>query len=114
MATLNIDADFGALPTITSYAVATTGGIVTLESGGYHRLPEGVSTVTFSARGTTLEVYLSTAMSSSGRYARIDVEDGQPKVVSSVSVPEGKPRYIEMRAAKAGDVGVTIITYPLV
>lgn len=113
MITPNVD--FGALPQIKSYAVATEGGNVNLTGEGsfYLALPEGVSTITVNGAQSSLDVYLATVGSASARYVSRATPAGQTLVLSNVAVPAGEPRYLHVRANGACDVGVTVITYPL-
>lgn len=101
-------------PTTTSYAAATTGGNVNLTGSGsfYQPLPEGVSTLTVSSQRTALTVYLTTGQSSSTRYVTRTSKAGETLVLSNVAVPPGETRYLNVNASGAGDVGVTIITWP--
>lgn len=101
-------------PTTTSYAASTTGGNVNLTGTGsfYHSLPEGVSTLTVSSQRTGLTVHLTTSYSSSNRYVTRTVKAGETLVLSNIAVPPGESRYMNIQANGAGDVGVTIITWP--
>lgn len=114
MTTPNVD--FGALPEIRSYAASTEGGNVNLTGEGsfYLALSEGVSTITVSAAQSGLDAYLATTGSASARYVSRTASAGQTLVLSNVAVPAGETRYLHIRANSACDVGVTIITYPLV
>ena len=104
------------LPEIRSYAATTDGtGSVNLTDSGssYERLPEGVSTISISSKQADLTVYLSTGTAAASRYVIRDVKAGETVVLSGVPVPRGERRFMQIRAQSAGDVGVTIITYPL-
>ena len=107
--------DFGALPEIKSYAAATEGGNVNLTGEGsfYLALPEGVSTLTVSSQRAGLTVHLTTSYSGSSRYVTRTVKAGETLVMSNIAVPPGESRYLNIQANGVGDVGVTIITYPL-
>lgn len=113
MAAANVD--FGALPEIRSYAVATEGGNVNLTGEGsfYLALSEGVSTITVNGAQSSLDVHLATTGSASARYVSRETSAGQTLVLSNVAVPKGETRYLHVRANGACDVGVTVITYPL-
>lgn len=113
MTTPNID--LGALPTTKTYASATTGGNVNLTGRGsfYQRLPEGVSTISVSGHGPSLTVHLTTGTSASTRYHSETAAEGRSLVLSNVAVPSGELRYLHISADGPGDVGVTIITWPL-
>lgn len=109
------DVDFGVLPEIKSYAVATEGGNVNLTGKGsfYLALPEGVSTISVSAAQSSLDVHLATIGSAQARYLSRSVKSGRALVLSNVAVPAGETRFLHIRANGSCDVGVTIITYPL-
>lgn len=107
------DIDFGALPEIKSYAAKSDGaGLVTFDSG-YTALPEGVSTITIGSQNTDVTAYLTDRMSASARYLTRSTTRGNTIVLSNVAVPAGQSRYLSATTSGAGDVGVTIITYPL-
>lgn len=101
-------------PTTTSYAASTTGGNVNLTGTGsfYQPLPEGVSTLSVSSQQTELTVHLTTAYSASSRYVTRTTKAGETLVLSNIAVPPGETRYLNLKADGAGDVGVTIITWP--
>lgn len=103
------------LPEVRSYAATTDGGNVNLTGSGsfYQSLPEGVSTIMVSSPQTTLDAHLTTTGSASARYLSREASAGKSLVISGVAVPKGETRYLHIRATSAGDVGVTIITYPL-
>lgn len=111
MATPNID--LGALPEIRSYAATTGKGHVTLGSSAYLELPAGVSTIMVGSQQTNLTVHLTTGAGNSYRYRSIPVDAGKTVSLTNVAVPEGETRYLNIWATSTGDVGVTIITYPL-
>lgn len=115
MTTPNINIEMGALPEMKSYAATTEGGNVNLTGEGsfYQALPEGVSTISVSAAQSNLDVHLTTTGSSSARYLSRVAEAGKTLVFSNVAVPAGETRYLHIRAGRACDVGVTIITWPL-
>ena len=114
MTTPNINIDLGALPSITTYAeAASSGGVVRIKGGLYQSLPEGVSNVSITGQGTGVTAYLCTSASASSRYATKAAKAGEALVFSNVSVPRGETRYLQLVASSAGDVGVTIITWPL-
>lgn len=115
MTTPNIAVDFGALPEIRSYAAKSDGGNVNLTGSGsfYERLPKGVSTISVTSQGTGLSVHLATATGVAYRYLTRTAAAGQAVVLSNVAVPKGETRYLNVQTGGAGDVGVTIITYPL-
>ena len=98
-----------------SYAATTEGGNVNLTGSGsfYQTLPEGVSTIMVSSQQANLDVHLATTGSASARYMSREASAGQSLVISAVAVPKGETRFMHIRAQSAGDVGVTIITYPL-
>ena len=111
MTTPNIE--LGVLPEMKSYAAKTDGvGLVIFDSG-YIKLPEGVSTITIGSHNTDVTVYLTTSMSSSARYLARSTTRGKTIVLSNVAVPSGQSRYLSATTSGAGDVGVTIITWPL-
>lgn len=102
------------LPEVRSYALAASkAGVVRINGGLYLSLPEGVSTVSVTGHATDVTVYLCTSMSTSARYATRAATGGQSLVLSGVSVPRGESRFLQVVASSPGDVGVTIITYPL-
>lgn len=112
---LNIDVDMGALPEIRSYAAKSDGGNVFLTDSGsfYEKLPKGVSTISATAQGTGLTVHLTTNTGGAYRYLSRTADAGQTVVLSNVAVPKGETRYLNVQTKGTGDVGVTIITYPL-
>ena len=113
MTTPNFDVDFGTLPQLKSYAARNGGsGLVRLD-GIYVKLPEGVSTITVGSQNTAVDVYLSDKPTSSARYVTKRANAGGTVVFTNVAVPAGTERYLSVSAATAGDVGVTIITWPL-
>ena len=111
MATPNLD----ALPEIRSYAAKSDGGNVFLTSSGgfYERLPKGVSTISATSQGAGLSVHLTTGTGGAYRYLSRNAGPGQTVVLSNVAVPKGETRYLNVQTDGTGDVGVTIITYPL-
>ena len=114
MTTPNINIELGALPTITTYAeAASSGGAVRIKGGLYERLPEGVSNLSITGQGTGVTVYLCSSPKSSARYATKAAKAGETVVFSNVSVPKGETRYFQVAASTSGDVGITVITYPL-
>lgn len=113
MTTPNVDVDFGALPEIRSYAATTGNGHVTLGSSAYLELPAGVSTIMVGSQQAALTVHLTTGAGNSYRYRSISVDAGKTVSLTNVAVPEGETRYLNIWALAPGDVGATIITYPL-
>lgn len=109
------NADFGALPKIRSYAAKSDGGNVTFPGSRsmYEQLPTGVSTISATSQGTGLSVHLTTATGGAYRYLSRTAAAGQTVVLSNVAVPKGETRYLNVQTNSPGDVGVTIITYPL-
>lgn len=113
MTTPNIDVDFGALPEIRSYAARNDGtGLVRLD-GVYVQLPEGVSTITIGSQNTSIDAHLSDKPTGSARYITKSAKAGSTVTFTNVAVPAGKERYLSANASSAGDVGATVITYPL-
>ena len=113
MTTPNIDVDFGALPELRSYAARNDGsGLVSLD-GVYTQLPEGVSTITIGSQNTGISAYLSDSPTSSRRYITKKATAGSTATFTNVAVPKGATRYLSATASSAGDVGATIITWPL-
>ena len=110
------NADFGALPEIRSYAAKSDGGNVNLTAtkSFYEPLPTGVSTVSATAQGASLSVHLTTDTGGAFRYLTRRAEAGQTVVLTNVAVPKGESRYLNVQTDGTGDVGVTVITYPLV
>lgn len=79
----------------------------------YERLPVGVSTVMVGSQQSSLTAHLTTNTGGVYRYRSVNVEAGRPVTLTNVAVPKGETRYLHVQADRAGDVGVTIITYPL-
>ena len=110
-----MNVDFGALPEIRSYAVKSDGGNVNLTGSGsfYEQLPTGVSTISATSQGAGLSIHLTTAAGGAYRYLTRRAGAGQTVVLSNVAAPKGETRYLNVQTDGTGDVGVTIITYPL-
>ena len=106
--------DLGVLPNITAHAESASGaGVVRIKGGLYERLPEGVSNVSITGQGTGVTAYLCTSASAATRYATKAAKPGEAMVFANVSVPRNETRYLQIVASTSGDVGVTIITWPL-
>lgn len=116
MTTPNTNIELGALPTISSYAASVTAGSAALLAGAeYLRLPEGVSTVTATGNSTPIILTVTTreSVASAATIVVRTAETGQSVVLPNVAVPSGSRRYLRVACKSSGDVGVTIITYPL-
>lgn len=98
-----------------SYAATTDGGHVNLTSSRsfYEQLPVGVSTIMVGSQQSSLTVHLTSGTGGAYRYRSVEVAAGRPVTLTNVAVPKGEKRYLHVWAASAGDVGVTVITYPL-
>ena len=101
------------LPEVRSYAATSTGGNVVLGRNSYPELPTGVSTIMVGSQQAALTVHLTTGAGNSYRYRSVSVDAGKTVTLTNVAVPEGETRYLNIWANGSGDVGVTVITYPL-
>ena len=103
------------LPEVRSYAATAEGGNVNLTGSGsiYEPLPVGVSTIMVGSQQSSLTAHLTSGTGGAHRYRSVEVAAGRPVTLTNVAVPKGERRYLNVQAARACDVGVTIITYPL-
>ena len=106
----------GALPEIRSYAPESNGAgsYAKFPPGTFYiRIPEGVSTLTVGSQSGSANVYLTTERNTTSRYVTAKVGAGRSLVLSNIGVPSGAERYLSIQVVENGDLGVTLITYPL-